>query len=367
MNTSQKENQTNRETGLALRSLDLREEKSPIDALIIGESAPIARAKKLLGEAGGSNSTVLILGETGTGKEPAASAVHYSSARRKGPFVKINCAVGPEHLIEDELFGHVKGAFTGAHSTRQGRFEQADGGTLLLDEIGEMSLSLQAKLLRVLQEREFERLGSSHTIKVNTRIIAATNRDLQKAIKEGQFRADLYYRLAVIEISLPPLRERRSDLPLLAPHILSKKQTTAGWRQQVSFTSQGFEAFCEFEYDWPGNVRELENKVERLGTSAAAADGLITENAVLELFTGIAPGVKDQTPIWQIGDSASDYFLEQELRLYKEILAKTKGNKSEAARLLGLKRGTFRSRLKKLGAHNNRRWRWNTEEVKGGN
>jgi two-component system response regulator AtoC len=364
LNTGQKDNQTHRETGLPLRSLDLREEKSPIDALIIGDSAPIARAKKLLGEAGGSNSTVLILGETGTGKEPAASAVHYSSARRKGPFVKINCAVGPENLIEDELFGHVKGAFTGAHSTRQGRFEQADGGTLLLDEIGEMSLSLQAKLLRVLQEREFERLGSSHTVKVNTRIVAATNRDLQKAIKEGHFRADLYYRLAVIEVFLPPLRERRSDLLLLVPHILGKKQMTAGWRQQVSFTSQGLEVFCEFEYDWPGNVRELENKVERLGTSAAAADGWITENAVLELFTGVvpeppcAPRVKDQSD-WQIGSSASDYFLEQELKLYNEILAQTNGNKSEAARILGLKRGTFRSRLKKLGVHNNRRWRWN--------
>jgi two-component system, NtrC family, response regulator AtoC len=364
LDTGHTNNDAIREYVLALRSLDLRRSRSRIDALInelinkliIGDSTLIVRAKKLLCEAGISNSTVLITGETGTGKEPAACAIHYSSDRRQREFVKMNCAVGPEQLIEDELFGHVRGAFTGAHSARAGRFEQADGGTLLLDEIGDMSLNTQAKLLRVLQEREFERLGSSHTIKVDTRIIAATNRDLKKAIREGQFRADLYYRLAIIEISLPPLRDRRSDIPLLVPYILGKKQESAGWKQEVLFTPKGLKIFCEHEYDWPGNVRELENKIERLGTSAAAADGLITEDAVLEMFASDNSDNGRDTN-WQTGISADSHLLEQERALYRKILAETKGNKSKAAHTLGLKRSTLRSRLKQLEEHSNRRWR----------
>jgi len=332
---------------LALTGLDLRQK--PIDQWIIGESGPIRRVKKLVAEAASSKSTVLICGETGAGKEPVANAIHYRSDRSQRPFVKMNCAAGPENLIEDELFGHVKGAFTGALAAREGRFECADGGTIFLDEIGEMSLTLQAKLLRVLQQREFERLGSSRVIKVDIRIIAATNRNLKKAIQEGGFRADLYYRLAVIEIALPPLRERRSDIPLLVPHILEKKQTEAGWKRPVLFTPKGFKTLCEIAYDWPGNVRELENKVERLGTSAAAADGWITDAAVLNLFADASFPIDENWVNWPACDSATQYLQEQERAFYRTILAKTGGNKTEAARLLGIKRSTLMSRLKKLG------------------
>jgi transcriptional regulator with GAF, ATPase, and Fis domain len=314
------------------------------------------KTKRLVIEAAPTNSTVLIIGETGTGKEPVINALHYCGARSKGPLIKMNCAAVPEHLLEDELFGHVKGAYTGAQATREGRFEQADGGTLVLDEIGEMSMALQAKLLRVLQEREFERLGSSRTIKVDVRIVAATNRDLERAAREGRFRADLYYRLAVVEIYLPPLRERREDIPLLTHHFLRKKQETAGWKRRVLFTPRGLKTFCEYPYEWPGNVRELENKVERLGTSAAAEEtegdvGLITEEAVLALFSGGAPDVgpreRDGTN-WPAGGSADQFLLEQERTLYQQALVETKGNKTKAAELLGVKRTTFISRLKKL-------------------
>ena len=261
----------------------------------------------------------------------------------------MNCAAVPEHLLEDELFGHVKGAFTGAHNVRKGRFEQADGGTLVLDEIGEMSLALQAKLLRVLQEHEFERLGSAQTVKVNVRVIAATNRNLKQAIKSGSFRSDLYYRLAVIEIYLPPLRDRREDIPLLVSHLLARKQQCAGWKCPVMFTPRALKTLCEFAYDWPGNVRELENMVERLGTRAAAREGLITEDGVLEMLVGHSPanGGNESATGWLVGSAANQVLLEQERTMFREALARAKGNKTEAARMLGLKRTTFIMRLKK--------------------
>jgi transcriptional regulator with GAF, ATPase, and Fis domain len=336
------------------KSLDLR---PAVDRWIVGESTLIRKTKRLVIEAAPTNSTVLIIGETGTGKEPVINALHYCSNRSKRPLIKMNCAAVPEHLLEDELFGHVKGAFTGAQAARAGRFEQADGGTLVLDEIGEMSMSLQAKLLRVLQEREFERLGSARTVKVDVRIVAATNRDLERAVKEGRFRADLYYRLAVVEIYLPPLRERRDDIPLLAHHFLGKKQESAGWKRRVLFTPRGLKIFCEYPYEWPGNVRELENKVERLGTSAAATEGaadaagLITEDSVLALFAGSAPEERPgegNDSIWPAGGSADQFLLEQELTLYERALVETRGNKAKAARILGVKRTTFISRLKRL-------------------
>jgi len=336
------------------KSLDLR---PSVDRWIVGESTPIRKTKRLVVEAAPTNSTVLIIGETGTGKEPVINALHYCGNRSKRPLIKMNCAALPEHLLEDELFGHVKGAFTGAQAARAGRFEQADGGTLVLDEIGEMSIALQAKLLRVLQEREFERLGSGRTFKVDVRIIAATNRDLERAVKEGRFRADLYYRLAVVEIYLPPLRERREDIPLLAHHFLGKKQESAGWKRRVLFTPRGLKTFCEYPYQWPGNVRELENKVERLGASAAAAEdmedavGLITEDAVLALFARNAaregPREGNETGL-PAGGSADQFLMEQELTLYERTLVETRGNKAKAARILGVKRTTFVSRLKKL-------------------
>jgi two-component system response regulator AtoC len=344
-----------RRYNVEVASLDLYKSaddlRAKVEEYIKGESGGIRRVKKLVVDAAQTRSTVLILGETGTGKEPTANAIHYCSDRCSQPFVTLNCAAVPGDLLEAELFGHEKGAFTGAHQQRIGRFEQAHRGTLLLDEIGEMSLALQAKLLRVLQERKFERLGSSRSIKVDVRIIAATNRDPKQAIREGRFRTDLYYRLAVVEIYLPPLRERRSDIPLLVPHILQKKQESAGWNKTVSFTSRALKTFCEYEYEWPGNVRELENRIERLGMSAAAGSGLITEDAVLEMFASYVPGNpgNGSDAYSEVGGGTVNQFLrDQERALLYKALARARGNKSEAARLLGLDRSTFRARLKKV-------------------
>jgi PAS domain S-box-containing protein len=226
---------------------------------IIGLSEKIRYICQLIGSVAKSDSTVLIQGESGTGKEIVANAIHAHSLRHRGPFVKVNCVALTEALLESELFGHVKGAFTGAIRDRRGRFKQADGGTILLDEIGSMSLAGQAKLLRVLQEHEFEPVGSSATTAVNVRVIAATNADLKKAVTESKFREDLYYRLHVFSISLPPLRERKDDISMLAQHFLHKYNLAVGKKIQA-FTSETLTAMVQ--YDWPGNVRELENTVE---------------------------------------------------------------------------------------------------------
>jgi PAS domain S-box-containing protein len=226
---------------------------------IIGQSEKIRQVCRRIGSVAKSDVTVLIQGESGTGKEIVANAIHAHSLRHRGPFVKVNCAALTEALLESELFGHVKGAFTGAIRDRRGRFKQADGGTILLDEIGSMSFAGQAKLLRVLQEHEFEPVGSSATTAVNVRVIAATNADLKKAVAGGKFREDLYYRLNVFSISLPPLRERKEDIPLLAQHFLHKYNLAVGKKIQA-FASETLAAMRQ--YDWPGNVRELENAVE---------------------------------------------------------------------------------------------------------
>src|SRR5688500_7487720 len=211
----------------------------------------------LLETCAGSNSTILITGETGTGKEVVARAIHHNSPRRAHRFVALNCSAIPETLLEAELFGHVRGAFTGAVGARQGRFEQAHKGTLLLDEVGTMSTALQMKLLRALQEREFERVGDNQTIKVDVRVIAATNSDLAKMVSDGAFREDLYYRLNVIPIQLPPLRERRDDIPILVKHFLEKFAAGGG----IQLSQGAMRALMA--YHWPGNVRQLENAVER--------------------------------------------------------------------------------------------------------
>jgi PAS domain S-box-containing protein len=226
---------------------------------LIGQSEKIRYVCRLIGSVAKCEVTVLIQGESGTGKEIVANAIHAHSLRSQGPFVKVNCAALAETLLESELFGHVKGAFTGAIRDRRGRFKQADGGTILLDEISSMSLAGQAKLLRVLQEHEFEPVGSSVTTLVNVRVIAATNADLQKAVAEGKFREDLYYRLNVFSISLPPLRERKEDISLLAQHFLHKYNLAVGKTIQT-FAAETLAAMMQ--YDWPGNVRELENAVE---------------------------------------------------------------------------------------------------------
>ncbi len=207
-----------------------------------------------------SQASVLISGESGTGKELIARAIHYNSRRAKGPFIKVNCAALPESLLESELFGHEKGAFTGAQTLRQGLFERANEGTLLLDEIGEMPLVLQAKLLRILQEREFERIGGHQTIKVDIRIIAATNRDLQAMVKEGTFREDLFYRLNVIHLILPPLRDRREDISLLANHFL-QKFSSENQRDIIDIDPMAMSLLTA--WSWPGNIRELSNVIER--------------------------------------------------------------------------------------------------------
>jgi Nif-specific regulatory protein len=227
---------------------------------IIGESPKMKQVYNVVERIAESNVTVLVRGETGTGKELVAAAIHKRSKRKDEPFVKLNCAAITDTLIESELFGHEKGAFTDAKEARKGRFELADGGTLFLDEIGDISASAQVKLLRVLQEREFERVGGSKTIKVNVRLVAATNRNLEEMVKNGTFREDLYYRLNVIPIDLPPLRERGNDIALLVNFFLQKSMSNH--KKRVIITDEAMEILCQ--YTWPGNVRELENTVERI-------------------------------------------------------------------------------------------------------
>ncbi len=240
---------------------------------IIGHSKPMQEVFWNIERVAPSSATVLLLGESGTGKELAAQAIHEASPRRKKPFIKINCAALPETLLESELFGHEKGAFTGAAASRAGRFELADSGTLFLDEIGEIPLQLQSKLLRVLQEQQFERLGSSRTLSVDVRIIAATNVSLQDAVTAGTFRSDLYYRLNVVPVLLPPLRERHGDIPLLLDHFLQLSNRSN--EKNIRMSSAFLDALAS--YEWPGNVRELQNLVERL-VILSSGDILLTEN-----------------------------------------------------------------------------------------
>jgi DNA-binding NtrC family response regulator len=300
--------------------------------------------------------TVLVTGETGTGKEVIARAIHNLSPRADKPLVALNCAAVPEQLLEDELFGHVKGAFTGAQGARDGRFEQADGGTLFLDEIGDMSLPLQAKLLRVLQEREFEKLGSSRTVKVDVRVVAATSADLLRRIEEGTFRPDLYYRLNVVHLRLPPLRERREDIRALAEHLLAKFCTGAGLPPK-SISEEAWGALGS--YRWPGNVRQLQNAVERAAVLTGAAAEIRLQDLPEEVREAAAAGrafkVAGPTqaqPSPDIPDQGINFDsvvagVERDLLL--RSLAKAGGNKMRAAQLLGMKRTTFVEKLKRLG------------------
>ncbi len=290
-----------------------------------------------------SNSTVLIRGESGTGKELVARAIHSRSTRAARPFVAINCTAIPESLYEDELFGHKKGAFTGASENRAGRLEQADRGTLFLDEIGNMRPELQAKLLRVLQEREFHRIGENDSIKVDVRVIAATNVDLEEKVKQNQFREDLYYRLNVISLFLPPLRERREDIPLLAAYFLEKKCASNG-RPLKQLDEQAIKALTDFH--WPGNVRQLENAVERAVVMSGDRSRL-TADDFQELITC------GQIVLPSLGSSAQGLDLkttvhELEKKLILESLSRSKGNKAKAAQMLNMKRSTFVEKLKRF-------------------
>jgi two-component system response regulator HydG len=309
-------------------------------ANIIGKSAPMRELMEMLAMVAPSEATVLITGESGTGKELIARSLHFNSPRKDRPLVVVNCAAITETLLESELFGHEKGAFTGADRRREGRFMQANHGTIFLDEIGETSPAMQAKLLRVLQEREIERVGGQDVIPVDVRIVAATNRILETEVAEGRFREDLFYRLNVMALNVPPLRERRDDIPLLAGHFLNI------YAERNRKAAKGFAPLAMdmlLNYDWPGNVRELENTVERaviLLTGEHVTEKQLPLNMVQSHSTNATPPIDTADP----GRPRSLEEIEKQAIL--ETLAATDGNKSETARRLGITRKTLHNKLK---------------------
>jgi len=312
-----------------------------LEERIVGRARSFVEMLELAKTAAESEATILIRGESGTGKELVAELIHKGSPRAKGPFVKVNCAAIPEPLLEAELFGHEKGAFTDAKKQRRGRFEAANGGTIFLDEIGEMTPNLQVKLLRVLQERELERLGGSETIPLDIRLVAATNRDLEAMIKDGDFREDLYYRINVITLTLPPLRDRRGDIPLLAEHFLA----TFNQKNKKSFRGFSPEAIELLSaHGWPGNVRELENVVER-AVVLGRGELVLREHLPAAIAAHEAPREDLVARVLETGISLDD--LERELIV--KALAQTGSNVSKAARLLGLTRRMLQYRMEKYG------------------
>ncbi|MGA3173663.1 MAG: sigma-54 dependent transcriptional regulator [Syntrophorhabdales bacterium] len=308
---------------------------------VIGVSLGMQKVFELIEKVADTNATVLIVGESGVGKELVARAIHFNSSRRDKPLVVVNCGAIPETLLESELFGYEKGAFTGATATRLGRFELADGGTIFLDEIGDMSFNLQVKLLRAIQERAFERIGGSKTIDVDLRIIAATNRDLDELVREGKFRDDLYYRLNVVPINIPPLRERKQDVPVLYSHFLERSNAVNNANVQ-GFSDETMEVLLE--YDYPGNVRELQNLVERL--VVLKKSGLVNIEDLPEKF--YTPHRKEQASL----DLARGYdtlVSEFEQGLILKALNETNGVKSKAAQVLSMNRTTLIEKMKRLG------------------
>lgn len=314
---------------------------------MIGESPKMMALFELIEKVADSDATVLIQGESGTGKELVAQSIHELSARKSRNFVPVNCGAIPDELLESELFGHVKGSFTGAVANRVGRFEMADRGTLFLDEIGDMKTSLQVKLLRVLQSRELEPVGATRTKKIDTRIIAATHQNLENLVEAKIFREDLFYRLSVIPIVIPPLRERKEDIPLLVANFIEKFSRDTR-RSVQGFDHEAMEALIAF--DWPGNIRELENLVERM--VILKGNGTITFQDLPEKYRGKAlkPRV-EAAPLPIDGICLSSAVEEFENRLILQALEKTGGNKKEAATLLNLKRTTFIEKLKKKKMH----------------
>jgi len=310
---------------------------------ILGRSRPMQTLFQLLDTVAPSNSTILVTGETGTGKEVVAKAIHHNSPRRANRFVALNCSAIPETLLEAELFGHVRGAFTGAVGARQGRFEQAHRGTLFLDEVGTMSTALQMKLLRALQAREFERVGDNHTTKVDVRVIAATNSDLARMVADGSFREDLYYRLNVIPITLPPLRERRDDIPLLARHFLEKFS-----RDTPMQASQGAMRLL-MSYGWPGNVRQLENAIERAVALSAGRPEIDVADLPPEIQSVPATANTPFVDFPEDGLDLPSYLSRIEQDLISRALDRTGGNRNRAAELLRIKRTTLVEKLKRMG------------------
>lgn len=307
---------------------------------IIGSSQPMQELAETLALVAPSDATVLITGESGTGKELVAGAVHHNSLRSDAPFIKINCAALHENLLESELFGHEKGAFTGAAEQRKGRFELADKGSLFLDEIGDMSLTTQAKILRVLQEGEFERLGGAETIKVDVRLIAATHKDLQQMINSGLFRQDLFFRLSVVPLHLPPLRERSMDIPTLAQHFLTQYREK-NRRDIRSFQAEALEALLV--YSWPGNIRELENAIER-AVILCLDEQILLQHLPLQVRQ--AYDAEDEH-LFAIRPGVTLKDMEKELIL--STLKQTENNRTKAAEILGVSRQTLQNKLKEYG------------------
>jgi DNA-binding NtrC family response regulator len=307
---------------------------------IVGHSAAMREIFQTVVRVAPTRTTVLLAGESGVGKDMIARAIHQHSPRKSGPFVKINCTALPENLMESELFGYEKGAFTGANASKPGKFEQADKGTVFLDEIGDVPTNIQVKLLRVLQEREFERLGSNVTRSVDVRVVAATNADLRAALEQGRFREDLYYRLNVVPINVPPLRERKEDIPFLAMHFVNKlAKDLSSPIEQISPAAMDRLLI----YTWPGNVRELENTIER---SMVLANGNVLEPADIRIENIRQPnGVSTQEALLPEGVTLEQW----EQNMIREAMRRADGNKSQAARLLGLTRNALRYRLSQMG------------------
>jgi sigma-54 specific flagellar transcriptional regulator A len=334
---------------------------------LVGSSRKIKQMRHLIQQVAESDATVLILGESGTGKEVVARNIHYYSKRRDNPFVPINCGAIPPDLLESELFGHEKGAFTGAISARQGRFEMAEGGTLFLDEIGDMPLPMQVKLLRVLQERTFERVGSNKSISTDVRIVAATHRNLEELINEGKFREDLYYRLNVFPIEMPPLHERVEDIPLLINELIARIEHEK--RGSVRLTPAAVMALCQ--YKWPGNVRELANLIERLAilypfgvvdakdlpekfrpshkiTAPVYADAV---EAPLPMPSETIPAAMIEARLPRDGLDLKEHLSDLEVSLIRQALSEADGVVAHAAKLLNMRRTTLVEKLRKYGLH----------------
>jgi DNA-binding NtrC family response regulator len=323
---------------------------------IVGKARVMRDLFQLLETVAATSSTILISGETGTGKELVARAIHHNSPRRAQRFVAINCSAIPETLLEAELFGHARGAFTGAVASRTGRFEEAHRGTLFLDEVGTMSAALQMKLLRVLQTREVQRLGDAHVVKVDVRIVAATNSDLSRMVSEGQFREDLYYRLNVIPVVLPPLREHKEDVPLLVQHFLANLDRDtpardvrgAGGLEARVVSQDGMRHLMA--YGWPGNVRELENVLERAVALSGGRRQIETSDLPPAIrAAGEGAALPSEVPLTDAGLDFAGYVENIERDLIRRALEKTGGNRGQAARLLNLKRTTLVEKLKRMG------------------
>ncbi len=327
-----------------------REKQSTPDVdTLIGDSEPMQALKRSIRSAADCNSITLIIGESGTGKELAARAIHNIGSRANKPFVAINCGAFAESLLESELFGYVKGAFTGAVANRKGLFEAANGGTIFLDEIGEMPLTMQVKLLRVLQERKVRPIGAHNETDIDVRVIAATNRDLRREVAEKRFREDLFYRLHVLVIRMPTLRERREDLYSLVPHFLSTIRQRLKRNSPIEIEDAALLALCA--YHWPGNVRELENTLERLvaqarGSNVITVDQVRSEMGTMQFATAAGDEI-EYTAVLRAGEHLDDHFRRQQLKIYEIVRAHVGGNHSQAARWLGIERTALYHRLER--------------------